>query len=162
MKFVMTHYEVLLLHQRPITKLSVVIPELGSCSEIDHLMYILWKNSVEEFTFRIKYGEEYRLPSSLFMSLQLKHLNLSTCLFNPRPSFKGFNRMIMLELCEVTINHEVIESLISSCLLLKELVLHVPNKFDYLEINAPMLELLALTYPPTSVRIKKSPLLEIV
>ncbi|CAI9781024.1 unnamed protein product [Fraxinus pennsylvanica] len=125
-------------------------------------MYILWKNGAEEFTFRIKYGEENRLPSSLFMCLQLKLLSLSTCLFNPPPSFKGFNRMIRLELCEVTINHEVLESLISSCPLLEELVLQVPNKFDYLEINAPMLELLALTYPPTSVRLKKSPLLEIV
>ncbi|CAI9781015.1 unnamed protein product [Fraxinus pennsylvanica] len=70
--------------------------------------------------------------------------------------------MIRLELCEVSINHEVLESLISSCPLLEELVLHVPNKFDYLEINAPMLKLLALTCPPASVRIKKSSLLEIV
>lgn len=58
MKFLLILYKILLLHLGPITKLRLVIPKLKNCSEIDNLIHILWKNSVEEFTFKIKSGEQ--------------------------------------------------------------------------------------------------------
>ncbi|KAL2531542.1 F-box/fbd/LRR-repeat protein [Abeliophyllum distichum] len=162
MKFVGILYQVLLLHQGPITKSSLIIPNLRGGSEIDHLIYILWKNGVEEFTLKIKNMEEYKLPSSLFMCLHLKHLNLSCCLISLPPSFKGFNKLIRLELHDVTIDPEVLGSLISSSPLLEHLVLHVPIGVDSLKIDAPRLKLFELECYPTHVCFKKSPFLAIV
>ncbi|KAL2551542.1 F-box/FBD/LRR-repeat protein [Forsythia ovata] len=120
--------------------MSLIIPELIGGSEIDHLIYFLWKKGVEEFTLKMTVGKDYKLPSSLFMCLQLKHLSLSSCLINPPPSFKGFNRPIRLELDFVTIDARVLENLISSCPLLEQLVLDFLSEVDYLEIDAPMLK----------------------
>ncbi|KAL2551548.1 F-box/FBD/LRR-repeat protein [Forsythia ovata] len=110
MKFVGILYQVLFRHQGPVTKISLIIPKLRGGSEIDHLIYILWKKGVEEFTLKMTVGEEYKLPSSLFMCLQLKHLSLSSCLINPPPIFKGFNRLIRLELDFVTIDARELNS----------------------------------------------------
>ncbi|KAL2531543.1 F-box/fbd/LRR-repeat protein [Abeliophyllum distichum] len=162
MKFVEILYQVLLRHQGPVTKMSLIIPELIGGSEIDHLIYFLWKKGVEEFTLKMRVGEEYKLPSSLFMCLQLKDLSLSSCLINPPPSFKGFNRLIRLELDFVTIDDRVLENLISSCPLLEQLVLHFINNVDYLEIDAPMLKLFELNCSTASVFLKNSPHLAIV
>ncbi|KAL2531544.1 F-box/fbd/LRR-repeat protein [Abeliophyllum distichum] len=159
-KFTSILYQVLLFHRGPITKFALTIPELRSCSEIDHLIYFLSKNDVKEFTFKIQKG--HKLSSLLFMCLQLKHLSLSSCLIYPPPSFKGFNRLIMLELDDVTIEAEVLIKLISSCPLLEQLVLRITVEFDYLEIDAPMLKLFELKCVTTSVSFKKSPLLEMV
>ncbi|KAL2551531.1 F-box/FBD/LRR-repeat protein-like [Forsythia ovata] len=162
MKFVGILYQVLFRHQGPVTKISLIIPKLIGGSEIDHLIYILWKKGVEEFTLKMTVGEEYKLPSSLFMCLQLKHLSLSSCLINPPPIFKGFNRLIRLELDFVTIDARVLVNLISSCPLLEQLVLHFLIEFDYLEIDAPMLKLFELNCSTASVFLKNSPHLAIV
>ncbi|CAI9781027.1 unnamed protein product [Fraxinus pennsylvanica] len=106
-----------------------------------------------EFIFEISLG--YKIPSSLFMYLQLKHLKLSACLINPPPTFKGFNRLIRLELCNVNIDAEVLKSLISSCPLLEQLLLDFPIEFD-LEIDAPMLRLFQLRCFCSSIYIKRS------
>ncbi|KAL2455031.1 F-box/FBD/LRR-repeat protein [Forsythia ovata] len=162
MNFVGILYQVLLRHQGPVTKMSLIIPELIGGSEIDHLIYFLWKKGVEEFTLKMMVGKDYKLPSSLFMCLQLKHLSLYSCLINPPPSFKGFNRMIRLELDFVTIDARVLENLISSCPLLEQLVLHFLSDVDYLEIDAPMLKLFELNCSTASVFLKNSPHLAIV
>ncbi|KAL2551843.1 F-box/FBD/LRR-repeat protein [Forsythia ovata] len=159
-KFTSIIYHVLLFHRGPITKFTLIIPQLRSCSEIDHLIYFLSKNGVEEFTFKI--WDRYMLPSSLFMCLQLKHLNLCFCGINPPPSFNGFKRLIRLELTSVTVDGDGLGNLISSCPLLEQLVLHVSNKVDYLEIDAPVLQLFELVCSNTYICFKKSPLLAIV
>ncbi|KAL2551549.1 F-box/FBD/LRR-repeat protein [Forsythia ovata] len=162
MKFVGILYQVLLRHQGPITKMSLIIPKLRGGSEIDHLMFILWKKGVEEFTLKMMEGEVYKLPSSLFMCLQLKYLSLSSCLINPPPSFKGFNRLNRLELDFVTIDAGVLVNLISSCPLLEQLVLNVLNEFHYLVIDAPVLKLFEWNGNATSIYFKNSPFLAIV
>ncbi|CAA2994258.1 F-box FBD LRR-repeat At1g13570-like [Olea europaea subsp. europaea] len=155
MRFFLFLYQVLLRHQGPITKFSLVIPRLKSCSHIDHVINFLSNYGVEEFIFEIYKG--YRIPSSLFMYLQLKRLTLSACLINPPPAFKGFNRLVRMELCDVIIDAEVLQSLISSCLLLEQLLLDFRNEFDFLEIDAPMLRLFHLRrFFCSSICIKRS------
>ncbi|XP_022855786.1 F-box/FBD/LRR-repeat protein At1g13570-like [Olea europaea var. sylvestris] len=102
--------EVLLHHRGPITKFSLIIPKLESCSHIDHMINLLSNSGVEEFIFETEHG--YRIPSSLFMYLLLKHLTLSAGLINPPPTFKGFNGLVRVELCYVIIHAEVLQSLL--------------------------------------------------
>lgn len=61
MKFLLFLYQVLLRHQGPITKFSLVIPELEGCSHIDHVINFLSNYGVEEFIFEISLG--YKIPS---------------------------------------------------------------------------------------------------
>ncbi|KAL2531546.1 F-box/fbd/LRR-repeat protein [Abeliophyllum distichum] len=159
-KFSLILYQILFFHQGPITKLTLIIPKLIGCSAIDHLIYFLSKNSVEEFTFKIQ--DRYQFPSSLFMCLRLKHLSLSTCAINPPSSFNGFKRLISLELEDVSIDAAVLGNLISKCPLLEQLVLDILVKFDGLEIAAPMLKLFKLKCYKPSICFLKSQLLEMV
>ncbi|KAL2455030.1 F-box/FBD/LRR-repeat protein [Forsythia ovata] len=159
-KFSLILYQILFFRRGPITKLTLIIPKLIGCSAIDHLIYFLSKNSVEEFTFKIQ--DRYQFPSSLFMCLRLKHLSLSTCAINPPSSFNGFKRLISLELEDVSIDAAVLGNLISKCPLLEQLVLNILVKFDGLEIAAPMLKLFKLKCYKPSICFLKSQLLEMV
>uniref|UniRef100_A0A1U7XA64 FBD-associated F-box protein At1g66320-like n=1 Tax=Nicotiana sylvestris TaxID=4096 RepID=A0A1U7XA64_NICSY len=72
----------------------------------------------------------------------LRHLTLETCLIELLPpAFKGFDRLMRLELRYVTISSELLGSLISRCLLLEHLVLENirVSTSNIIEINAPRL-----------------------
>ncbi|KAH7834272.1 hypothetical protein Vadar_014449 [Vaccinium darrowii] len=133
-------YQVLLLHRGPIIKFTLSLSGLESCSEIDQLILFVSDNAIEDFELRIWKGELYKLPSSLYSSLQLKHLNLHSCMLKPPPGFGGFTNLRSLYLYEVVIADDVLSSLISSCLLLEELILDSLISIDSLEVVGPNLK----------------------
>lgn len=155
-ELVMIIYQVLLLHHGPILKFTLSLPKLESCSEIDQLIYFASKNGTQEFTLRIWTGT-YKLPSSLFSCLQLKHLNLHSCMFKPPPEFKGFSRLLSLELREVVISADILSSLISSCPLLERLTVESSTSFEHLEIAAPNLRFLRCKGLFSSICFKNTP-----
>lgn len=82
------------------------------------------------------------------------------CLILPPPGFKGFDQLISLKLLYVTFSSKSLESLISHCLLLEQLVLDISGLSGVIEINAPMLRTFDFTGRISCICLKSVPLLE--
>ncbi|XP_047251577.1 F-box/FBD/LRR-repeat protein At1g13570-like [Capsicum annuum] len=104
--------------------------------KIDNLIYFLSRSGIQHLVLQLPTGNLYKLPSSFFICLQLRHLTLQRCLVRPPPVFKGFDRLISLELRQVTISTEALGSFISGCPLLEHLVLEHSDNPNHMEINA--------------------------
>ncbi|KAL7260876.1 hypothetical protein ACSBR1_006529 [Camellia fascicularis] len=96
--------QVLLFHHGPIPKFTLSLSGLKSCSEFDQLILLVSKRGIQELNLNIQNGEPYKLPSSLFSCLQLKILTLHSCMFKSPPEFKGFSRLLELELYEFNVD----------------------------------------------------------
>ncbi|XP_049381018.1 F-box/FBD/LRR-repeat protein At1g13570-like isoform X4 [Solanum stenotomum] len=156
-KFRKTMYQFLSLHEGPITKFTLDVVHLASCPEIDNFIYFLSRNDIQHLALHLPLRKEYKLPSLLFACSQLRHLSLCYCSIQHPSAFQGFDKLISLNLCEVNISSELLESLISHCPLLEELELDIANKSDTIEINAPMLRSFDLSGNISSVCLKNVP-----
>ncbi|KAF3619547.1 putative lipoxygenase 6, chloroplastic-like [Capsicum annuum] len=145
-------------HVGSITKVILENYYLGDCPVIDKLIYFLSRNSVQHLDFSFDLCNPPKLPSSIFNCSQLMHLSLRDCSiqFAP-PAFKGFDRLITLELCRITISSKLLESFISSCPLLDKLGLHETIHSGVIEINAPMLRAFDFTEGEGSIILKSVP-----
>ncbi|GMP58364.1 hypothetical protein CsSME_00022057 [Camellia sinensis var. sinensis] len=149
-------YQVLLFHHGPIPKFTLSLSGLKSCSEFDQLILFVSKRGIQELNLNIQNGEPYKLPSSLFSCLQLKILTLHSCIFNSPPEFKGFSRLLELELYEVVVTADILSRLISSSPLLERLSLQNSTSIDCLEINAPNLRFLLCEIHAGSICLKNT------
>ncbi|XP_019260787.1 PREDICTED: F-box/FBD/LRR-repeat protein At1g13570-like isoform X2 [Nicotiana attenuata] len=95
-------------------------------------------NGVQHLVLQFPKDNLYKLPSSFFTCFQIRHLSLHKCLINPPPAFKGFDKLVALELCEVTISSKFLVSLISYSPLLEQLVLQ-SSISGHIQIKAPKL-----------------------
>lgn len=154
-------YHILIFHEGPITKFTLCVPKSRSCPMIDDLIYFLAKNGIQDLVLKLPFkSDPYELPPSFFKSLQLRNLILQNCLIDRPPTFKGFDRLIKLELCEVTISSELLGSLISHCLLLEHLVLFIAETYcNLIEINAPRLKSFYFAGSVRSICLKNIPFL---
>ncbi|XP_060214160.1 F-box/FBD/LRR-repeat protein At1g13570-like [Lycium barbarum] len=153
-------YHILTLHAGPITKFTLSIPHLDGCPNIDNFFYFLSRNDTQHLVLELPTGgNRYKLPSSFFTCLHLRHLTLNNTLFHPPPVFKGFERLISLELSNVTISSELLGSLISHCLLLEHLVLKDSHDSNPIEISAPKLRSFVLSGKIHLIHLKHVPLL---
>ncbi|KAH7836031.1 hypothetical protein Vadar_032150 [Vaccinium darrowii] len=155
-KLMMTVYQVVLQHPGPIHKFILSLKALESCPEIDQLINFVSKNGIKELTLHIYKGEPYKLPSSLFSCQDITHLELFSCVVKPPPAFKGFSRLLCLQLMEVDIAGDAISSLISTCPLLERLSIR-SSSFDDLEIVALNLRFVRLAGSFSSICFKNTP-----
>ncbi|KAH0711309.1 hypothetical protein KY289_007268 [Solanum tuberosum] len=158
-KFTKIIYQLLTLHEGPITKFTLNVAHLESCPEIDNFICFLSRNDIQHLVLHLPLGKMYKLPSALFTCSQLRHLNLHNCSIHHPSAFQGFNKLISLELCGVTISSEVLESLISHCPLLEQLVLDIAENSNTVEINAPMLSSFNFSGNISSICLKNVPCL---
>lgn len=86
---------------------------------IDNLICYLSRNGIQHLVLQLPKDYEYKLPSSFFTCLQMMHFALHNCLIRPPLAFKGFYRLISLELREVKICYRFLENFISHCPLLE-------------------------------------------
>ncbi|XP_059285689.1 F-box/FBD/LRR-repeat protein At1g13570-like [Lycium ferocissimum] len=142
----------------PISKfiLSLILEDFP---EIDRLIYFLSKKDVQHLDLRLLVSNnQYNLPSSIFTCLQLRYLSLHGCSIQlAPPTFKGFDMLNSLELHSVTISSEILESLISSCPLLEQLLLRDIIYSGVIEINAPKLRSFDFVENIGSVCLKSVP-----
>ncbi|XP_009801992.1 F-box/FBD/LRR-repeat protein At1g13570-like [Nicotiana sylvestris] len=131
-------YHLLTLHVGPLTKFTLSIGDLRNCPKIDNLICFLSRNGIQHLVLQFPKDNLYKLPSSFFTCFQIRHLSLHKCLINPPPAFKGFDKLVALELCEVTISSKFLVSLISYSPLLEQLVLQ-SSISDHIQIKAPKL-----------------------
>ncbi|PHT86326.1 hypothetical protein T459_08432 [Capsicum annuum] len=113
-------------------------------------------NDIQHLVLHLPLRKIYKLPSSLF-TCSLRHLSLCYCSIHHPSTFQRFDNLISLELCEVTMSSELLESLISHCPLLEKLVLDIQDKLDTIEINAPLLRSFDLTGNISSICLKNVP-----
>ncbi|KAJ0256926.1 F-box/FBD/LRR-repeat protein [Hirschfeldia incana] len=133
---------VLLLHQGPIHKFHLSTSFLQCRPDIDQWLLFLSRNGIKELVLELGEGE-FRVPSCLFKCSKLTRLELCHCEFDPPKSFNGFSSLKSLNLHQILVSPEAIESLISGCPLLEFLSL---SYFDslVLSISAPNLMYLYL------------------
>ncbi|XP_060207923.1 F-box/FBD/LRR-repeat protein At1g13570-like isoform X2 [Lycium barbarum] len=117
------------------------------------------EKNVQEFTLHIFSGNEYHLPSQIFTFQQLWHLELGRCLFHPPPDFKGFEKLINLDLQCVIFDPAIIRNLISKCPLLERLRLNWCTDFDIFEIDAANLKCFDFVGISKSICFKNTPML---
>ncbi|KAE9454457.1 hypothetical protein C3L33_13618, partial [Rhododendron williamsianum] len=109
--------------------------ELERCPKIDQLIHFVSKNGIQELTLYLFNGGPYKLPSSLFSCGGITCLDLFSCVFKPPPGFKGFGKLLCLELHYVVIAGDALSNLISASPLLERLTIRRAS-FNYLEIVA--------------------------
>ncbi|XP_049371998.1 F-box/FBD/LRR-repeat protein At1g13570-like isoform X4 [Solanum verrucosum] len=161
-KFRKTVYQLLTHHEGPITKFKLDITYLKECPKIDNFLYFLSRKDIQHLVLHLpqKKDELYKLPSSIFICSQLRHLNIHYCSIHHHPSAcEGFDSLVRLELCRVMISSELLGHLISHCPLLEKLVLKIAKTLNVTEINAPMLRSFEFTGSVSSIRLKNVPLL---
>ncbi|XP_047182523.1 F-box/FBD/LRR-repeat protein At1g13570-like [Vigna umbellata] len=148
----------LFLHQGPIHKFQISNSMLQSCPEIDQWILFLSRNDIKVLVMELGEGEFFRIPSSLFNCRKLTRLELSRCDLDPPHSFKGFVCLRSLNLHQVLISPDAVESLISRCPLLESLSL---SYFDNLAltISAPNLKYLYLEGEFKDICLEDTPLL---
>ncbi|KAG5051623.1 hypothetical protein AAZX31_02G120300 [Glycine max] len=149
---------VLFLHQGPIHKFQITNSKLQSCPEIDQWILFLSRNDIKELVMELGEGEFFRIPSNLFNCGKLTRLELSRCELDPPHSFKGFAGLRSLNLHQVLISPDAVESLISRCPLLESLSLAY---FDNLALTicAPNLKYLYLEGEFKDICLEDTPLL---
>jgi len=149
---------VLFLHQGPIHKFQITNSKLQSCPEIDQWILFLSRNGIKELVMELGEGEFFRIPSSLFNCRKLTKLELSRCELDPPHSFKGFVCLRSLNLHQVLISPDAVETLISRCPLLESLSL---SYFDNLALTicAPNLKYLYLEGEFKDICLEDTPLL---
>ncbi|KAF3615858.1 putative F-box/FBD/LRR-repeat protein-like isoform X1 [Capsicum annuum] len=148
-KFTKVIYQLLSLHEGPITKFTLNMAFLEkTCPTIDKVIYFLSRNQIQDLVLIFPWHERYKLPSSFFKCLQLRHLILNHCSIHPPSVFQGFARLTSLVLYEVLISSELLESLISHCPLLEQLVTMKAEDLDFAKIfeSCSSLEFLTLNF----------------
>lgn len=148
----------LFLHQGPIHKFQLSTARLQCCPDIDQWLLFLSRNDIRELVLELGEGEWFRVPSCLFNCKKLTRLELFRCEFDPPPTFTGFSYLRSLNLHQVLVAPEVIESLISSCPLLESLSLSYFDSLD-LNIRAPNLKYLCLEGEFKDICLENTPLL---
>ncbi|XP_015162486.1 F-box/FBD/LRR-repeat protein At1g13570-like [Solanum tuberosum] len=155
-------YQVLRLHQGPILKFTLQHPNLICYRDIYNWMLFLSKKNVQELTLQIFTGNKYHLPSYLFTFQQLRHLDLDMCFFHPPPDFKGFAKLISINLQHVIFDPTIFRNLITKCPLLESLMLTRCTAFDVLEIDAPNLKCFDFLGTSKFICFKNVPMLKTV
>ncbi|KAM1633193.1 hypothetical protein ACFXTN_010290 [Malus domestica] len=150
--------QALFLHQGPIHKFQLRTSYLQSCPDIDQWILFLSRNDVKELVLELGEGEWFRVPSCLFYCKNLTRLELFRCELDPPPAFKGFLCLKGLNLHQVLVTPDAIESLISSCPLLESLALSYSDSLA-LNICAPNLRYLCLEGEFKDICLENTPLL---
>ncbi|XP_076927839.1 F-box/FBD/LRR-repeat protein At1g13570-like [Bidens hawaiensis] len=86
-----------------ITKFSLCInKEVLDDEDIKHWFLLLSRKGVKDVTLISEWHRlRFKLPTHLFSCLELKHLDLYRCYFNPPRSFHGFPNLLSLKLSRV-------------------------------------------------------------
>ncbi|KAK6158601.1 hypothetical protein DH2020_005915 [Rehmannia glutinosa] len=96
-------YQILKLHKGPLLKFALQVPDLKSNPDIDQWVRLLPNNTLQDLTLHVSRGETHNLTSHLFTFQHFRNLKLYNCVFDPIPGFKGFNKLVNLELQRVAL-----------------------------------------------------------
>ncbi|KAJ0683234.1 putative F-box domain, leucine-rich repeat domain superfamily, F-box-like domain superfamily [Helianthus annuus] len=108
----------LLLHIRGVIEKFVLsmleFTDINGFENINHWILFLSTKSIKDLTLR-KSGTQVKLPTHLFSCLELKHLKLYNCIFNPPPTFHGFPNLLSLKLSAVKLESSELGKILTRC-----------------------------------------------
>lgn len=133
-------YQILKLHKGPLLKFALQVPDLKSSPDVDQWVHLLPNNTLQDLTLHVSRGETHELTPHLYTFQQLRNLKLYNCVFNPPPEFKGFSKLVNLELQNVVLVPETFMKFIALCPALEKIRLINCTSFDFLEITGPKLK----------------------
>ncbi|KAM0001183.1 putative F-box domain, FBD domain, leucine-rich repeat domain superfamily [Helianthus debilis subsp. tardiflorus] len=151
----------LLLHNGPITRFTLSSEYLERSPYVDQWLLFLSRKDVQVLSFGLAEGEWFKAPSCLFSCKKLIGLELVRCELDPPLHFKGFPNLKRLNLQQVSIDPDAVETLIASCTLLESLTL---SYFEgaKLTIRAPNLKYLMLEGYLKDICLENTPMLVVV
>ncbi|KAL0392153.1 UNVERIFIED_CONTAM: FBD-associated F-box protein [Sesamum radiatum] len=133
-------YQILLLHEGPIIKFILKDADFEFYPAIDHWLHFLSNHHVEELALWSPFSDQL-MPYHLFTFDHLRHLYLAHVFIRLPHAFKGFNKLLRLDLVNVVIAPADFKMLISKCPMLEYMdVKDVYNDIGKLEIDAPNLK----------------------
>ena len=91
--------------------------------EIHEWLLFVARVGVKELTIRNWYADPITLPTQIYYSQELKFLELDCCTFPTMTSFRGFSKLVNLELCNVNFHSGSVWALVTGCPLLESLQL---------------------------------------
>lgn len=133
-------YQILKLHKGPLLKFVLQVPDLKSNPDIDQWLHLLPNKTLQDLTVHVSRGETHKLTNHLLAFQQLRNLKLYNCAFDPLPGFKGFAKLVSLELQSVALLPEKFGQFIATCPMVERLRLIHCTTFDGLEIVGPKLK----------------------
>ncbi|XP_020548592.1 F-box/FBD/LRR-repeat protein At1g13570-like [Sesamum indicum] len=154
--------QILLLHKGSITKFSLTIADLKMCRGIDNWLRFLSNCHVEELTFCFDFPDSHPVISEFLFTLdELTHLCLVYGELKPPPAFRGFERLVRLDLFNVFISAGEFKSFISKCPMLEYMKLESfgTKAIGDLEIDAPNLKFFSYRGRLSSICFKNTLLL---
>ncbi|KAL7122527.1 hypothetical protein ACP275_01G050300 [Erythranthe tilingii] len=152
-------YQILKLHKGPLLKFVLQVPDLKSSPAIDEWVRLLPNKTLQDLTVHVSRGETHKLTDHLFTFQQLRSLKLYNCVFDPALGFKGFPKLVNLELQSVDLVPETFGRFVASCPNLERLRLILCTSFDHLEITGPKLKYFEFHGVFKSISFKNCPLL---
>ncbi|KAI3453929.1 hypothetical protein Pfo_010592 [Paulownia fortunei] len=152
-------YRILRHHQGPLLKFVIQVPDLKTCPEIDEWVHLLPNNTLKDLTLHVSRGENHKLTSQLCTFQHLRNLRLYNCAFDPPPGFKGFNKLVNLDLQSVGLVPDRFGKFIASCPAVERLSLIHCTTFDCLEITGTKLKFLEFHGVFRSISFKNCPVL---
>ena len=115
--------QVLLMHDGPLHEFTLSLVRSNQRVKIDHILtHLSRKTSIKKLKLNFAFAG-YRLPSSIFSFRQLTDLCLIGCSFDHHLTFDGFGSLTSLYLLGVFISTKTLLHLLSSCPLLKTVIL---------------------------------------
>ncbi|KAL0322965.1 UNVERIFIED_CONTAM: FBD-associated F-box protein [Sesamum angustifolium] len=133
-------YQILLLHEGPIIKFILKDVDFEFYPAIDHWLHFLSNHHVEELALWSPFSDQL-MPYHLFTFDHLRHLYLAHVFIRLPHAFKGFNKLLRLDLVNVVIAPAEFKMLISKCPMLEYMdVKDLYNDLGKLEIDAPNLK----------------------
>lgn len=138
-------YQILLLHNGPIVKFVFNLIDFISDSALDHWLHFLLNHHVEELQVRsFSSRQSYVMPHYLFGFEYLKCLRLENVKIGCTSAFKGFSRLVRLDLVNVSDVQYKLEAITCKCPMLEFLNVEMYNyehvSFWCLHIDAPNLK----------------------
>ncbi|CAN1833833.1 F-box/FBD/LRR-repeat protein At1g13570 [Linum perenne] len=109
----------LLLHDGPLNKFELAIPEMYCCPQLYQLILYLSTISVKELCLR--FVQHTSLPSSLFSVPNLNSLKLHGFFFEEPTWSVGFSKLTLLELKDVLLPTSFFNDFLPKCPILEEL-----------------------------------------
>ncbi|KAK1354737.1 hypothetical protein POM88_047993 [Heracleum sosnowskyi] len=98
---------ILLLHTGRILKFHLYIPQNLPLLYTDLWIKIITNSGISKLELFNKPLIPYKMPSYLFSCLELTHLSLSNCILKPPRRFKGFRKLIHVNLESVKITADI-------------------------------------------------------